>query len=475
MINYTKRDYFDIKQELLDIIPRYTDAWTDFSSTDLGMIFLEFIAGTTAMLNYYIDKEVSETRIMQATEPRNIFSNLELIGYKRPLKRCGVATGRVFAIDNMYDDSRYNEPIIIPAFSKFTSSRFGNEKVLFTNPEPIIIPREEHEVKFKFIQGELVQLNIPNNRIKSYKLYLSSKNISDYHFYLEIDGMEWTQVDNAFLQTGGGQAYSVHRDAFDNVYLLFTYDYRKFISTDSVLKLEYVDTKGKFKCMSGYVDTPLFSIYAEDREVNKWLTFTNITPFEGGFDNEDLNLSKAKAISRARTPKFLCTLEDYYNAIFSYPGVLDVRCVDMSVRGATNIKPYELKAYVLVDGDSMGADYAADLQRYIYSMQDITRSVQILDPKVKEVIVKINFTIENENVNIIELENEILEYIRPELETTNFDKDLIREQLLLTIMNAFPELKTVDIESPSENLSPALGEVIKVIDIVVSGDYYGNL
>ena len=42
-------------------------------------------------------------------------------------------------------------------------------------------------------------------------------------------------------------------------------------------------------------------------------------------------------------------------------------------------------------------------------------------------------------------------------------------------MNAFPELKTVDIESPSENLSPALGEVIKVIDIVVSGDYYGNL
>ena len=59
MINYTKRDYFDIKQELLDIIPRYTDAWTDFSSTDLGMIFLEFIAGTTAMLNYYIDKEVS--------------------------------------------------------------------------------------------------------------------------------------------------------------------------------------------------------------------------------------------------------------------------------------------------------------------------------------------------------------------------------------------------------------------------------
>ena len=123
----------------------------------------------------------------------------------------------------------------------------------------------------------------------------------------------------------------------------------------------------------------------------------------------------------------------------------------------------------------MGADYAADLQRYIYSMQDITRSVQILDPKVKEVIVKINFTIENENVNIIELEKEILEYIRPELETTNFDKDLIREQLLLTIMNAFPELKTVDIESPSENLSPALGEVIKVIDIVVSGDYYGNL
>jgi hypothetical protein len=42
-------------------------------------------------------------------------------------------------------------------------------------------------------------------------------------------------------------------------------------------------------------------------------------------------------------------------------------------------------------------------------------------------------------------------------------------------MNAFPELKTVNIESPSENLTPALGEVIKVIDIIVSGDYYGSV
>ena len=41
MINYTNRDYLDIKMALIDAIPKYTDAWTDFSNMDLGMIFVD--------------------------------------------------------------------------------------------------------------------------------------------------------------------------------------------------------------------------------------------------------------------------------------------------------------------------------------------------------------------------------------------------------------------------------------------------
>jgi hypothetical protein len=113
LINYTNRDYYKIRQQLIDNIPKYTDKWTDTSEADLGMIFIDFLSGVSAMLNYYIDKEVSETRIMHATEPRNIYSNLELLGFQRPLRRCAVASARVQIPANQFFDSMYNYTIII--------------------------------------------------------------------------------------------------------------------------------------------------------------------------------------------------------------------------------------------------------------------------------------------------------------------------------------------------------------------------
>lgn len=477
MINYTNRDYLDIKMALIDAIPKYTDAWTDFSNTDLGMIFIEFLAGTSAMLNYYIDKEVSETRIMQATEPRNIYSNLELIGYKRPLRRCHSAKGRVYATANSYPETRYATDLVIPAYSVFTGSKLKNNKLFFTNPYPIRIKPTDTEVDFSFLQGRLDSIEVQPTSIQSYKLYLSVQNVSDFHFRVEVDGKDWEQIDNAFLQTLGGEFYSVHRDAFDNIYILFTYNYRNYIDNRSTIRIEYVTTQGDEGVSLGVVDTLVSPLIYDGRDISKDLRFTNTSIFSGGFTDEDANLSKAKAISRARTPKFLCTLEDYHNAIYSYPGVSDVCCVDMSVKGATDIKPYELKAYVLMgDNDDMAlSDAMAGLQKYIRSKQDITRSVKILDPLYNDIIIRINFTVENENINLIDLEDEILTFLDPYFYQHSFSRVISREHLISSILTQFPELKTISIESPTETLTPGLGEVIRVVDIIVRGDYYSNV
>ena len=157
MIDYTKRDYPLIKQELINNISKYTDKWNDYSDSDLGMMFIDFIAGVSAMLNYYIDKEVSETRIMHASESRNIYSNLELLGYKRPLRKCAMASGKVYANANRYFDSMYDFDITIPAYSIFTSSQdTSSAKIYFTNPNPIYINKGVYEVDFPLIQGRKV-------------------------------------------------------------------------------------------------------------------------------------------------------------------------------------------------------------------------------------------------------------------------------------------------------------------------------
>lgn len=479
MINYTKRDFNSIKDELINNIPKYTQDWNDFSESDLGMIFIDFIAGVSSMLNYYIDKEVSELRIMESTEARNIYSNLELLGYKRPLKRCGVATAKVTANANKFFDSAYNFDITIPAYSSFTSSSNTNSsnKYHFTNPTDIIIRQGIVDTEFTLVQGKYESKTYNTTSIQSYKLYLPSKDISDYFLRITVDGTEWGIVENAFLETQGGMTCSIHRDAYDNVYILFTYNYRNYLSPSSYIQIEYLTTEGDVKIAPNTVNKPMFTITNPDgKNITNELIFTNTTFFSGGYNDEDLNLAKAKAIARTRTPKFLCTLDDYENAIFSFPGVLDAQCVDMSVKGMSNIKPYELVAYILMEDDSMmSSGFMEDLQSYLYNKKDITRSVLLKDAIRKEISIDIEFTVLSESVNLINLEHDILSFLDHYYYGKCFERTISREHIINDIINNFPEIKTINMISPSENVLPKLGEVIDIVNITVRGNYYEHI
>lgn len=478
MINYTKRDFNSIRDELINNIPKYTQDWNDFSESDLGMIFIDFIAGVSSMLNYYIDKEVSELRIMEATEARNVYSNLELLGYKRPLKRCGVATAKVTANANKFFDSAYDFDITIPAFSSFTSSKNkNNNKLHFTNPTEIFITPGAVDTEFTLVQGKYESRTYNTTSIQSYKLYLPSKDISDYFLRVTVDGTEWGVVENAFLETQGGTACSIHRDAYDNVYLLFTYNYRNYLSTSSYIQVEYLTTEGNVKIAPNSVDKPMFTITnPEGKDITNELIFTNTTFFSGGYNDEDLNLAKAKAIASSRTPKFLCTLDDYENAIYSFPGVLDVQCVDLSVKGTSNIKPYEIVAYVLTEDDNnMSSGFIEDLQIHLYNKKDIARSIVLKDAIRKEISIDIEFTVLSENINLINLEHDILRFLDPYYYGKCFNRTISRDHIINSIINNFPEIKTIDMISPEENILPGIGEVVDIVNISVRGNYYDHI
>lgn len=474
MINYTNRDYYKIRQQLIDNIPKYTDKWTDTSEADLGMIFIDFLSGVSAMLNYYIDKEVSETRIMHATEPRNIYSNLELLGFQRPLRRCAVASARVQIPANQFFDSMYNYTITIPAYSKFVSSKDSSKQTIFSNVEDIIIKPGEIEVPFKLIQGVLESKTFDDSKIKAYKLYLQPKDISDKLIRVVIQNEEWERVDNAFLETHGGKKYSIHRDAFDNYYLLFTYDYRNYLSIGDTIYVEYVRTQGDIQAIPGHVDMPLFTVLSNDGvDITKELIFSNTSSFTGGYVDEDVNLSKAKAIAKSRVPKFLCTLQNYEDAIFAYPSVKAVKCLDMSMDIASDLQPYQIVAYVLLDNDYlMDSSFKQELAGYLNTMKDVSRSVILKDAIRNEITLDISFTVANENINLINLEKEISTFLEPYYYNTDFDRAISKSHIIASILNRFPQLKTLDINSPTDDVIPKYGEVIVITDIVVRGDYY---
>ena len=71
-IEYSNKDYESIRQELLGRVPQLTDRWTDFNSSDLGIVLLELFCGVGDMLAYYLDAQAAEAFLPTARQRQSV-------------------------------------------------------------------------------------------------------------------------------------------------------------------------------------------------------------------------------------------------------------------------------------------------------------------------------------------------------------------------------------------------------------------
>jgi hypothetical protein len=82
-VRYLGRDFDNIKQGLIDFVKTYyPNTYNDFNESSPGMMFLELIAYVGDTLNYYVDSQLKESLILQATERKNILAIAAAMGYK---------------------------------------------------------------------------------------------------------------------------------------------------------------------------------------------------------------------------------------------------------------------------------------------------------------------------------------------------------------------------------------------------------
>lgn len=82
-VRYLGRDFDNIKQGLVDFVKTYyPNTYNDFNESSPGMMFLELIAYVGDTLNYYVDSQLKESLILQATERKNILAIAAAMGYK---------------------------------------------------------------------------------------------------------------------------------------------------------------------------------------------------------------------------------------------------------------------------------------------------------------------------------------------------------------------------------------------------------
>lgn len=90
-INYTSRNFADIRADLVDMVRQYyPDIFNDFNDASVGMMILELNAAVGDMLSFNTDRMFQETQIDYAQERSSVLAMARTFGLKIPGKRPSV-------------------------------------------------------------------------------------------------------------------------------------------------------------------------------------------------------------------------------------------------------------------------------------------------------------------------------------------------------------------------------------------------
>jgi len=170
-INYTSRNFADIRTELIQFVRQYyPDIFNDFNDASVGMMLLELNAAVGDMLSFNTDRMFQETQLDFAQERTSILSMARTFGLKIPGKRPSVSivdyTVTVPVLGDTWDISY--APVIRQGsqvsgagkvFENMNDIDFSNPFTIGGIPNRLIIPTIDSNgniVNYKITKREIV-------------------------------------------------------------------------------------------------------------------------------------------------------------------------------------------------------------------------------------------------------------------------------------------------------------------------------
>lgn len=460
MINFTNRSYDAIRRDLITQLQSMTDVWNDSNESDASMIFINTLAGISAMLNFYIDKQCNESYINLAREDKNVISLLELLNYKRPLRVPARAT-QVFEKISYEASSTGSSNSIRVELPKYTALSSGSSEIPFMLGESLVMTEADTSKEVLILQGSRETYTFNKSDIIGYKLYLPQGGISEEDFEFKVDEVKWMKCDNAFLKYNGGRYYSLHRDAYDSHYILLSCDYEKYMYDDSSIVVNYIDCEGEFTASPNTVTVLVNNEYSNN------LSTYNKDYFTGGFSDNDIMLDRAKIQEGCKTLDKLVRLEDYQSYISTYPSVKSCQCVDWSVKSFTDIKPYQIICFLLLDEETPSNEFMKKLQEDIKEKQVYSNEVILKAGACIPKSVKVKIKAKSKFVDTLSLTNLVRDSIKVLYQHKSFDQNLIREEIYTNVLSKTNEIYTMEIVEPKENFYPSIGEYFELSNVEV--------
>lgn len=404
---FVGRDIVSIRNEIYDFIKLNTDQWTDFNLSSIESQYVDIIAGVADMLCYYLDEQARETFLMTARQAKNIKANLVDMNYKLGSVESakGVITVDVLETSpGSYDIDKFT----IPRYTAIGSTVEGTPGYLTISD--VIFNEGELTKEIDIIQGVVNVVSVKSSVLRnSFKYY-----VTDYKVplkYVTIEDDTWIKVEDAFVEIKGGKKYSVHIDSQDRVYIMFTFDWIKYLPNgDDAVVISYLDSLGTKGIVESYRLDRIIDIIKDenDQDISNLLKVTNKLKTYGAIDSEDLILAKAKARNAIKTMDRIILLSDFDAMVLQSPYIIRANTFDWRRDISLVPEPHKMVSWVVTsDGVNSNTLELKYLRDSLLAKTVSMTSLEIRSADFVDIQMTVNLYIKGSDTYRVKLKEEV--------------------------------------------------------------------
>lgn len=217
-VDYTSRDYASIRDDMINLIPDYTNnKWTNRDPADFGMTLLELFSYMGDILSHYIDRSANEAFIGTASQRDSVLQLAHLLGYK-PVERTASKVTLTFSNSG-------GTSLTVPAKTQVATSVVSNNtttQIVFETDTDLTVSASS-SATVSATQGVTVSSEVvgtSNGQVN--QVYKLAKNsVIANSVSVVVGTTNYTQVPYLIDYSNNDAVFSLYTDASGVSYILF--------------------------------------------------------------------------------------------------------------------------------------------------------------------------------------------------------------------------------------------------------------
>lgn len=337
VLSPTKKDYYQIWNELLDLASKISDRWTpeETNESDPGIVLLKALTAIADKLNYNIDKNTLEAFMPSATQEESMRKLTEMMGYNMKYYQSATCKVRIdFKEANDLSWKNFATGIYFPKFVNLTNE---DEDINYVTLESFRLYENEPYRSVYAIEGELVTCEGDADNVISIALlddnnryYLPEFGVAENGIFVSniSDNIEeelWEKVDSLNTRPAGAKVFKFGYDSNTRLpYVQFPDDISHIINRG--VKIQYIRTSGINGNTSAgnlskmNIPSEWSNVASEDSPFKKLseenFKIKQLTPGSNGANPESIDSAYNNYKKTVGTFDTLVTCRDYMNKIY---------------------------------------------------------------------------------------------------------------------------------------------------------------